>query len=593
PNDNNPLHKRAIFIRYGRAFIAPAIIWLLLLAILVQPITQWLNGDEVYDRAALQEWIEEARISDSTLSDLVLDYYRKVKKYLELAKPNESALPDEEAFGRDAGSSNPSLRRLDLAERLAVAREDLFQHMKAIAEPPTKMYPGQMPLFPSIFRMEVCFLFFPKDWQDRSIIGGIPVSSPVVWESGLRSSSGQIQESHIPVRVTREKGESMELAVIKLSYQLRAWSKKKKDEEEKTRRLKQLLLLAMGATVFGVGWAMALHAHEMETDRSREKDRLLVERAEDERRRAESNRLETEKALLAQNLATQLAEQKNLEIRSHFYASVGIMAGSYAHNIKNLLVRPNDLIRRCLETPGMSEESRHRLEEVRLTLAQVTERLQQILRTVSRDPAATDWKSIDLNSVARHVWLTWKEVASDRWQTEFVLENWPTPLSIQGDSSNLHQAVENLVFNARDATFEKRNQLRELVLSNRQFSKEQKKAGLIEAASWKGVITMRCYLQRSRENDLAVIEVVDNGIGIAEETRARCTETFFSTKRDNSLYIGNQTGMGLGLAFVMAIMETHRGQFEIESDPGRGTVFRLIFPFYGEKLEEPLPKKHG
>jgi len=63
------------------------------------------------------------------------------------------------------------------------------------------------------------------------------------------------------------------------------------------------------------------------------------------------------------------------------------MAGSYAHNIKNLLVRPNDLLRRCLEGDGLSSDQVHMLHEVRQTLGTVTERLQQILRTVRRDPS--------------------------------------------------------------------------------------------------------------------------------------------------------------------------------------------------------------
>ncbi len=44
------------------------------------------------------------------------------------------------------------------------------------------------------------------------------------------------------------------------------------------------------------------------------------------------------------------AEKSALELKSQLYASIGIMAGSYAHNIKNLLVRPNDLLARCIES---------------------------------------------------------------------------------------------------------------------------------------------------------------------------------------------------------------------------------------------------
>src|SRR5216683_4297395 len=105
------------------------------------------------------------------------------------------------------------------------------------------------------------------------------------------------------------------------------------------------------------------------------------------RREAEDRRQEAEHDLLQQQLAAQEYEQKMLEMKSQLYASIGIMAGSYAHNIKNLLVRPNDLLRRCLEADGVSEDQEHMLHEVRHTLGTVTERLQQILRTVRRDPS--------------------------------------------------------------------------------------------------------------------------------------------------------------------------------------------------------------
>ena len=65
----------------------------------------------------------------------------------------------------------------------------------------------------------------------------------------------------------------------------------------------------------------------------------------------------------------------------------------------------------------------------------------------------------------------------------------------------------------------------------------------------------------------------DNGIGMTEEVRRRCTETHFSTKRDNAIYEGNSTGMGLGLSFVVAILEHHQATLEIESEPlRRGAV---------------------
>ena len=85
-------------------------------------------------------------------------------------------------------------------------------------------------------------------------------------------------------------------------------------------------------------------------------------------------------------------------------------------------------------------------------------------------------------------------------------------------------------------------------------------------------------IRTRKEGDHAVLEVQDNGIGMTEEIRRRCTETHFSTKRDNAMYEGNTTGMGLGLSFVVVILGHHQAKFEIESQPLQGALFRVRFP---------------
>jgi signal transduction histidine kinase len=85
-------------------------------------------------------------------------------------------------------------------------------------------------------------------------------------------------------------------------------------------------------------------------------------------------------------------------------------------------------------------------------------------------------------------------------------------------------------------------------------------------------------LRTRREGDGVVLEVGDNGAGMTEEVRRRRTETHFSTKRDNALYEGHSTGMGLGLSFVVTILEYHKATLQIESEPLGGTTFRARFP---------------
>jgi len=113
---------------------------------------------------------------------------------------------------------------------------------------------------------------------------------------------------------------------------------------------------------------------------------------------------------------------------------------------------------------------------------------------------------------------------------------------------------------------------RELGIGNRES--EGVRQALISAAGWRGAVVLRTR----RVGDHAVLEVRDNGIGMTEEVRRRCTETHFSTKRDNALYEGAAAGMGLGLSFVVVILEHHGATLDIESTPGVGTTFRASFP---------------
>jgi signal transduction histidine kinase len=265
------------------------------------------------------------------------------------------------------------------------------------------------------------------------------------------------------------------------------------------------------------------------------------------------------------------AEREALEVRSQLYASIGIMAGSYAHNIKNLLVRPNDLIARCMEASG-DPDQQGMLEEVKSTLGTVTERLQQILRTVRRDPAGAEVTQVDAFGLFRDTARTWAEMGRDKWKLAVSADVPPGAAVVTGDLSHLQQAVENLVFNARDATFEMRNYLRDE--AKRAPDPATRRQKLLDAASWKGEI----HLGARRDGESVVLEVRDNGIGMTDEVRRNCLKTHFSTKRDNALYEGYSAGMGLGLSFVAMVLEHHRAALEIESAPLRGTTFRVRLP---------------
>ena len=130
----------------------------------------------------------------------------------------------------------------------------------------------------------------------------------------------------------------------------------------------------------------------------------------------------------------------------------------------------------------------------------------------------------------------------------------------------MQQAIENLLFNARDATFEMRNHLRDAARLSTSLNDAGRRQALIDAAGWKG----RIQLQVRRDGDDAVLEVRDNGIGMTDDIRRQCTQTHFSTKRDNALYEGYNAGMGLGLSFTVVVLEHHKAELEIDSQPLTG-----------------------
>jgi signal transduction histidine kinase len=79
------------------------------------------------------------------------------------------------------------------------------------------------------------------------------------------------------------------------------------------------------------------------------------------------------------------------------------------------------------------------------------------------------------------------------------------------------------------------------------------------------------------------IEVSDTGCGMSREVLARIFDPFFSTKPINE-------GTGLGLAVVHGIVSDHGGTIRVESEPGRGTTFRVLLPAAQEHV--PTPASH-
>ena len=77
------------------------------------------------------------------------------------------------------------------------------------------------------------------------------------------------------------------------------------------------------------------------------------------------------------------------------------------------------------------------------------------------------------------------------------------------------------------------------------------------------------------EGPNAILEVADTGTGISQAEQQRIFDRFYRVDKSRSRAQG---GSGLGLAIVKKIVEEHGGAISVESEPGKGSTFRVSLP---------------
>ncbi|HKS54075.1 MAG TPA: PAS domain S-box protein [Steroidobacteraceae bacterium] len=225
--------------------------------------------------------------------------------------------------------------------------------------------------------------------------------------------------------------------------------------------------------------------------------------------------------------------------------ALGQMASGIAHDINNALSPAALYVQLLLEREtNLSGPVRQQLGIVEQAIQDVSHTVARVRQFYRPQDVHSEGAPVSVNRLLEQViQLTrarWLDMAQERgiaiqMQRDFS----PVTPDILGVESEIRDAVTNLILNAVDAM----------------------PAG--------GTVTVRSRAAGTSV-PLAAVEVIDNGIGMDEQARARCLEPFFTTK--------GERGTGLGLAMVYGTVQRHGGEIEIESRPGQGTTVRLLFP---------------
>lgn len=221
--------------------------------------------------------------------------------------------------------------------------------------------------------------------------------------------------------------------------------------------------------------------------------------------------------------------------------SVGILAGGIAHNFNNLLMAVLGHINLAKMAAGTdTKEAVRWLEKAESSVMRGRDLTERMLTFAGG--GAPSFESLDLSRLVQNS----VKLASAGQPSRVVFETQGT-LRAMVDHKMIQQALQHVINNA-----------------------------LIASAETEAPVVVRiaCIEEPEMEPE-ALIEVVDDGIGIAPELRGRVFDPFFSTDAART---------GLGLATAHSIVSRHRGRIELESEPGQGTRVRIWLP-----LSQTLP----
>ncbi len=257
--------------------------------------------------------------------------------------------------------------------------------------------------------------------------------------------------------------------------------------------------------------------------------RLILERrrVEEERRRLESR----------------LQQSQKLE-------SLGLLAGGIAHDFNNLLMGVMGHANLALLQLPEGSPARGSIEDIETATERAAELCKQLLAYSGRGRFVVE--AIDLTSLVDEMVHLLETAVSKSARLDLNMAGGLPP--IEAAAGQVRQIVMNLIINASDALGSEPGVI---ALSTGTLLAD---AAYLEAVRGSGELEPGRYVY---------VEVTDTGCGMDASTRERLFGPFFTTE---------SSGRGLGMAAVMGILRSHRGALLVDSEPGRGTTFRVLFP---------------